>query len=77
MADTQILLTEHEIPTHWYNGVADMLHPPARRSGPMESPSAPMPSPPFSQVDPSLKLKKNLAVAERPAFTLPGLHHYA
>ena len=31
---TKILLEEHEIPTHWYNVVADMPNPPAPSLGP-------------------------------------------
>jgi len=29
MSDTKILLDESEIPTHWYNVIADMPNPPA------------------------------------------------
>ncbi len=38
---TRILLEEHEIPTHWYNVVADMPNPPAPPLGPDGKPVAP------------------------------------
>jgi tryptophan synthase beta chain len=34
MSDTKILLEESEIPTHWYNVIADMPNPPAPYLGP-------------------------------------------
>jgi tryptophan synthase beta chain len=34
MSVTKILLDESEIPTHWYNVVADMPNPPAPYLGP-------------------------------------------
>lgn len=41
MADTKILLDESEIPTHWYNIVADMPNPPAPVLGPDGNPIGP------------------------------------
>ena len=38
---TKILLEEHEIPTHWYNIVADMPNPPAPSLGPDGQPVPP------------------------------------
>ena len=38
---TKILLEEHEIPTHWYNVVADMPNPPAPPLGPDGQPVPP------------------------------------
>ena len=38
---TKILLEEHEIPTHWYNVVADMPNPPAPSLGPDGQPVPP------------------------------------
>ena len=34
MSNTKILLEENEIPTHWYNVIADMPNPPAPPLGP-------------------------------------------
>ena len=34
MADRKIILKESDIPTHWYNVVADMPNPPAPPLGP-------------------------------------------
>ena len=39
--DTKILLPESEMPTHWYNVVADMPNPPAPYLGPDSKPVAP------------------------------------
>ncbi len=41
MQQTRILLDEHEIPTHWYNVVADMPNPPAPPLGPDGQPIGP------------------------------------
>jgi pyridoxal-phosphate dependent TrpB-like enzyme len=41
MSTTRILLDESEIPTHWYNVVADMPNPPAAALGPDGKPVAP------------------------------------
>ncbi len=41
MADTKILLEEHEIPTHWYNVIADMPNPPDPYLGPDGQPVPP------------------------------------
>jgi tryptophan synthase beta chain len=41
MAQTKILLDESEIPTHWYNVIADMPHPPAPPLGPDGKPVGP------------------------------------
>jgi len=41
MADTKILLDESEIPTHWYNVIADMPNPPAPPLGPDGQPIGP------------------------------------
>ena len=41
MADTKILLEEHEIPTHWYNVMADMPSPPDPYLGPDGQPVPP------------------------------------
>ncbi|MDX1656673.1 MAG: TrpB-like pyridoxal phosphate-dependent enzyme [Candidatus Competibacteraceae bacterium] len=41
MTDTKILLAESEIPTHWYNVVADMPNPPAPYLGPGGQPVTP------------------------------------
>ena len=41
MTDTKILLDESEIPTHWYNVVADMPNPPAPPLGPDGNPVSP------------------------------------
>lgn len=41
MAETKILLSENEIPTHWYNVVADMPNPPAPPLGPDGKPVNP------------------------------------
>ena len=41
MQQTKILLDEHEIPTHWYNVVADMPNPPAPPLGPDGQPIGP------------------------------------
>ncbi len=41
MADTKILLEESEIPTHWYNVIADMPNPPAPYLGPDGKPLGP------------------------------------
>jgi tryptophan synthase beta chain len=41
VADTKILLDESEIPTHWYNVVADMPNPPAPVLGPDGNPIGP------------------------------------
>ncbi|HLP30729.1 MAG TPA: TrpB-like pyridoxal phosphate-dependent enzyme, partial [Geothrix sp.] len=41
MADTKILLSENEIPTHWYNVVADMPNPPTPPLGPDGKPISP------------------------------------
>ena len=41
MADTKILLEEKDIPTHWYNVVADMPNPPAPPLGPDGKPVSP------------------------------------
>ncbi|OGI47501.1 MAG: TrpB-like pyridoxal-phosphate dependent enzyme [Candidatus Muproteobacteria bacterium RBG_16_65_34] len=41
MPQTKILLDESEIPTHWYNVVADMPNPPAPPLGPDGKPIAP------------------------------------
>jgi tryptophan synthase beta chain len=38
---TRILLDENEIPTHWYNVVADMTNPPAPPLGPDGNPATP------------------------------------
>ena len=41
MSDTKILLEEKDIPTHWYNVVADMPRPPAPSLGPDGKPVGP------------------------------------
>jgi tryptophan synthase beta chain len=41
VADTKILLSENEIPTHWYNVVADMPNPPTPPLGPDGKPISP------------------------------------
>ena len=41
MPDTKILLEENEIPTHWYNVVADMPNKPAPPLGPDGNPVGP------------------------------------
>ncbi len=41
MSDTKILLDESEIPTHWYNVIADMPNPPAPPLGPDGKPVTP------------------------------------
>lgn len=41
MADTKILLEEKDIPTHWYNIVADLPNPPAPPLGPDGKPVSP------------------------------------
>ncbi|ROR35174.1 TrpB-like pyridoxal phosphate-dependent enzyme [Inmirania thermothiophila] len=41
MSQIKILLDEHEIPTHWYNVVADMPNPPAPPLGPDGKPVGP------------------------------------
>ena len=41
MSDTKILLEESEIPTHWYNVIADMPNPPAPYLGPDGKPVTP------------------------------------
>lgn len=41
MPDTKILLEESEIPTHWYNVIADMPNPPAPYLGPDGKPVTP------------------------------------
>ncbi len=41
MSDTKILLAESEIPTHWYNVMADMPNPPAPPLGPDGNPVPP------------------------------------
>lgn len=41
MSDTKILLSESEIPTHWYNVIADMPNPPAPPLGPDGKPVGP------------------------------------
>ena len=41
MTDTKILLDENEIPTHWYNVVADMPNPPLPPLGPDGKPAGP------------------------------------
>ena len=41
MQATRILLEQHEIPTHWYNVVADMANPPAPPLGPDGNPVPP------------------------------------
>ncbi len=41
MSDTKILLEEKDIPTHWYNVVADMPRPPAPPLGPDGKPVGP------------------------------------
>ena len=41
MAQTKILLAESEIPTHWYNVIADMPNPPAPPLGPDGNPVGP------------------------------------
>ena len=41
MSQTKILLDEAEIPTHWYNVIADMPHPPAPPLGPDGKPVGP------------------------------------
>ncbi len=41
MSDTKILLEEKDIPTHWYNVVADMPNPPAPPLGPDGKPVSP------------------------------------
>lgn len=41
MSDTKILLEESEIPTHWYNVIADMPNPPAPYLAPDGSPVTP------------------------------------
>ncbi|SCZ54695.1 TrpB-like pyridoxal phosphate-dependent enzyme [Thiohalomonas denitrificans] len=41
MSDTKILLDENEIPTHWYNVIADMPNPPAAVLGPDGNPVTP------------------------------------
>ncbi|MDQ5887337.1 MAG: tryptophan synthase beta chain [Pseudomonadota bacterium] len=41
MQQTKILLDEHEIPTHWYNVVADMPNPPSAPLGPDGQPISP------------------------------------
>lgn len=41
MSQTKILLDESEIPTHWYNVIADMPNPPAPPLGPDGKPVAP------------------------------------
>src|SRR5512143_2784825 len=41
MQQTKILLDESEIPTHWYNIVADMPNPPAPPLGPAGQPVGP------------------------------------
>ncbi|MEW5889314.1 MAG: TrpB-like pyridoxal phosphate-dependent enzyme [Pseudomonadota bacterium] len=41
MSDVKVLLDESEIPTHWYNVVADMKNPPAPPLGPDGKPVSP------------------------------------
>jgi tryptophan synthase beta chain len=41
MQDAKILLDEHDIPTHWYNVIADMPNPPAPYLGPDGNPVPP------------------------------------
>ncbi len=41
MADIKVLLDESEIPTHWYNVIADMPNPPAPPLGPDGNPVGP------------------------------------
>src|SRR5690606_24391486 len=41
MSDTKILLAESDIPTHWYNVIADMPNPPAPPLGPDGRPVRP------------------------------------
>ena len=41
MENTRILLDQNEIPTHWYNVVADMANPPAPPLGPDGQPVSP------------------------------------
>jgi len=41
MSETKILLNESEIPTHWYNVIADMPNPPAPPLGPDGKPVPP------------------------------------
>ncbi|HKJ76783.1 MAG TPA: TrpB-like pyridoxal-phosphate dependent enzyme, partial [Gammaproteobacteria bacterium] len=41
MADTKILLEESELPTHWYNVIADMPNPPTPVLGPDGQPVTP------------------------------------
>ncbi|MEJ2345554.1 MAG: TrpB-like pyridoxal phosphate-dependent enzyme [Gammaproteobacteria bacterium] len=41
MSETKILLDESEIPTHWYNVIADMPNPPAPPLGPDGNPVTP------------------------------------
>jgi tryptophan synthase beta chain len=41
MNQTKILLDENEIPTHWYNVMADMPSPPAPPLGPDGKPVSP------------------------------------
>ena len=41
MTDSKILLEEHEIPTHWYNVIADMPNPPQPYLGPDGNPVPP------------------------------------
>ena len=41
MQQTKILLDESEIPTHWYNVVADMPNPPSAPLGPDGQPIGP------------------------------------
>ena len=41
MTVTRVTLDENEIPSHWYNVVADMPNPPSRRWGRTATRSAP------------------------------------
>ena len=41
MSQTRIMLDEKDIPTHWYNVVADMVNPPAPPLGPDGNPVPP------------------------------------
>jgi len=41
MTDIKILLSEDEIPTQWYNVIADMPNPPAPVLGPDGNPVSP------------------------------------
>jgi len=68
MQQTKILLDESEIPTHWYNVVADMPNPPAPPLGPDGKPIGPealAPIFPMSLIEQEVSSERWIAIPEK------------